>query len=550
LWRDGDRLQWLASESLITTYLEKYPGDPKSSLLKLHLAWIRLEQKRFVEVKALVEAERPQATLLVEDWVTVIDGALLRAQGQPKAALSQLLQLNGKIVDVTLRELWSIETIKAALDASMFDTAVDVMVDYRAHGREERILATQSQIETWVLRLPVLALRSALSKLAVLVNRSVVDDGQKQARAFMFETIRERLAGVALERKDNQLANLVLDSAPQRFKRSELGESLRRLADTAAPPVKTLQAVVGILLEMQDDFASRRSAEVITGALRALDDESSAFPVRLASREIRDLSEQNVELGLNSLVQDGAAIVISGVTSTTATIAAKFAKFEQVSVVTLTDKQQENVSTPYLFRVAEASDVFEKMFESVERGGPFRVTMAHPACSSNSTDVPWTEALLSRNEWLISTDENCAKKIADQLVNVKSPPRVWLGPEAVSIAERFPLVSVVTSPNLFDATLPLVQKWQERFRRKPFWYEALGFDIVRLCRMAIGASAAESVTEARLIAEKRAKIATSLGQVRSTLLTSSASGFDAHRRLNPSLSRFDLSTSKTTGSEP
>jgi hypothetical protein len=550
LWRDGDRQQWLSSESLITKFLEKYPTDPKSSLLRLHLAWIRLEQKRYIEVKALVDAERPHATLLVEDWVTVIDGARIRAQGQPKAALNQLLQLNGKIVDVTLRELWSIETIKAALESSMFETAVDIMVDYRAHGREERIVTTQSQIETWVLRLPVLALRSALNKLAILVNLPVVDEGQKQARAFMFETIRERLASVALERKDSKLANLVLESAPPRFKRSELGESLRRLTDAAAPPVKTLQAVVGILLEMQDDFSSRRSAEVITGALRALDDESSAFPIRLASREIRDTSPRNIELGLNSLVSDGAAIVIAGVTQATATIAAKFAKIEQVTVVTLTDMQQENENTPYLFRVAEASDIFENMFESVDRSGPHRITMAHAACSSNSPDAPWMPALLTRNEWLISTDENCAKKIADQLLSVKSPPRVWLGPEAVSVAERFPFVSVVTSPNLFESTLPLVQKWQERFRRQPFFYEALGFDIVRLCRMAIGASAIESVTEARLIAEKRAKIRDLLGQAHSTLLTSNASGFDASRHLNPSLSRFDLSSSKTTGSVP
>lgn len=540
----------LESEPNLQRFIALYSKEPKCRSIRLKLAWLRLEQKRYGEAKALVDAERDEATWTDADWVTVLDGALLRVAGQPLASLERLRSLNGKLTDVTLRELWSIEVIKAAIEASRFDTAIELMVEYRAYGREERIVTTQSQIETWLLRVPDPILSNTLTRLSTLSTQPVVDEGRKQARLFLLEAVRERLAIVALDRKDNRLAQILLQTASPRFKRSETGESLRQLSDSAAPPNESLHAVIGILLEMQDDFSSRRSAEIITGALRALDEEPSATPVRVVSREVRETTDSAVEAGLVALVQDGAAVVIAAVTKATANTVARFGKSGQVAVITLSGSATEPRTTPFVFHVDEASDVISKDFANLERGGFDWITTEHSACTSTTKDEAWTTELSSSRGLFLLTDEICAKKVARTLATRKNPPRVWLGPEAVGAAEQFSHAALVTSPTLSDERSPIVRSWQERFRRKPFFYEALGYDVVRLSRQAILTTSIESVSDARKIAEKRAEIATALGRVQTTLLTSKASGFDSQHRLSPSLVRVSVLPSGAPGASP
>ena len=442
-----------------------------------------------------------------------------------------------------MRELWSIEAIKSALDVSRFEIAAELMVSFRAYGREEYVVTTQSQIESWLIRFPVDELSRELSKLNAQAARPVVDDGMRQARAFMLETVRDRLAIVALERKDTTLARRLLQSASPRFKRSETGELLRRLSDLAEPPVQSLQTAVGVLLEMQDDFASRRSAEIITGAMRALDEEHSTLPVRLLSREIRDTSDSAIESGLLALVRDGAAIIIAGVTSATTRVAATMASSRQAVVITLSGESADATTFPYWFRVEEVTQVIERTIAKPRDGGPLRLTMQDAFCTSTNSTEPWPVALTSRREVLLLTDEDCAKKAAMQLAVAKTNASVWLGPEAVGVVDRFSDVSLVTSPRLANVSpSPVVQQWQERFRRMPFWYEALGYDVVQLSNLAIRSTATETVTSADAIARERNEIATALGRVQAPLLTSSAAGFDRKQRLVPSVTRVAVAT--------
>jgi hypothetical protein len=538
-WRDGGDAGQLATESRLLKFIERYPYDPQCVGMRLRLAWLRVRQRRVPEATVLVESVRLAASGVDADWVTLLDGAILREQRQPAKALEGLLRLNGKLVDATLRELWSVETVKAALEVSRFDTALELMVGYRAYGRDERLSVMQAQIKAWVAQIPEAVLSRALAVLSEKATRPAVDEGLRQSRALVLETLRSQLATVALERQDPFVARQVLNSGSPRFKRSELGEKLRRLAVLAEPTTQTLQAAVGVLLEMQDDFSSRRSAEIITGAMRALDESHETVPIRLISHEIRETTDTAIRSGLEALIKDGAAIIISGVTSATAQAATKLAETEQAIVITLSDAVSDASASNvgelnYLYRVADVTQVIEQTVPDVTRGGPLRLTMQNALCTRAQPDDKWFAALATSHDVLLLTDEECANRFSVQLNAVKSSVNVWLGPEAVGAVERFSAASIVTSPSLLsDSSSASVKQWQERFQRRPFWYEALGYDVVELSALALRATSMEVETTAAAIARQREQIALALGRAQTSLLTSSSSGFDRGRRLRP-----------------
>jgi hypothetical protein len=250
------------------------------------------------------------------------------------------------------------------------------------------------------------------------------------------------------------------------------------------------------------------------------------------------------------LVQEGAAVVIAAVTKATANTVVRFGNSERVAVITLAGPSTNPHLTPFVFHIDEASDVITKDFVNVERGGFDWITTEHPACTSTSKDEAWTTELSSSRGLILLTDEICARKIGQTLANLKNKPRVWLGPEAVGAVEHFTEAALVTSPALSDDRSPIVRRWQERFRRAPYFYEALGYDVVRLSRSAILTTSIESETDARRIAKKRAEIATALGRVQTTLLTSKASGFDSQHQLRPSLVRLPALSQGSTGASP
>ncbi|MGC4065639.1 MAG: tRNA (adenosine(37)-N6)-threonylcarbamoyltransferase complex ATPase subunit type 1 TsaE [Polyangiaceae bacterium] len=359
-WHGGAEAEQRATERKLVEFIERYPTDPKCTGMRLRLAWIRIGQSRIEEARRLIDSVAEDATGVDADWVTTLRAALSRRSGDVERALASFMTLNGKIVDGALRDIWAEEAIAAALGAARLETATDLLVTFRANGSEERLLQTDGKIESIIVRLNGEALLRALDKLSHDVSLPVADESTRQARRQLLELVRARLALWVLKENDAALSRRVLENAPPKFLRSEVGEQLVRLSELAISPVLTLHASVGLLLEMQDDFSSRRSAELMTGAMRALDAGSKESPVRLVSRDIRTTDRAAIAEGFKALVSDGAGILVAGITSATTTEALRVARDEGVVVVSLSG-QPGPVQPASWFGVVDVSEVASKL---------------------------------------------------------------------------------------------------------------------------------------------------------------------------------------------
>jgi hypothetical protein len=534
-WHGGAEAEQRATEGKLVEFIEKYPTDPKCTGMRLRLAWIRIGQNRIEEARRLVDSVAEVATGVDADWVTTLRGALLRRSGDSEGALASFMTLNGKIVDGSLRDIWAEEAVAAALAAARLDTAAELLVAFRANGSEERLLQTESKIESIVVRLNGDALIRLLEKLSHDVSLPVADESTRQARRLLLELVRSRLAVWVLKEKNATLSRRVLENAPPKFLRSEVGEQLVRLSELALSPVLTLHASVGLLLEMQDDFSSRRSAELMTGALRALDAGSKESPVRLVSREIRTTDPAAIAEGFKSLVSDGAGILIAGITASTTTEALRLARDEGVVVVSLSGHPGP-VQPASWFGVVDVNEAASTFEREPLASGLVRVTMDGSRCpfadgSGNvALDGAWRRGLF------VLTDEECARKLSFVLRNEGATPNVWLGPEAVGARDEFASATLVTSPKFVvrPSTGPVL-RFVERFRRLPYWFEALGHDVVTLSMPALRVVPASGVTGATPIGTMRSQIAVELARAHAELMTSDSTGYDASHRLRPTL---------------
>jgi hypothetical protein len=535
VWHGGAESEQRATEGKLVEFIARHPEDPKCTGMRLRLAWIRLGQNRVAEAQRLLDRATETATGVDADWVTTIRGAVLRRSGHSERALELLMTLNGKLVDGALRDIWAEEAAAAALQASRLEAAAELLVSFRANGSEERLLQTQSKIESIVVRLNGEALLRMLDKLSRDVALPTAEDSTRQARRLLLELVRTRLAMWVLTENDAMLSRRVLENAPPKFLRSDIGEQLVRLSELAISPVLTLHASVGLLLEMQDDFSSRRSAELMTGALRAFDAGSKALPVRIVSREIRATTPAAVADGLKALVSDGAGIVVVGITSATTAEARRLARDEGVVVISLSG-QPGPVEPPSWFGVVDVNDVAAHLEPESHIGEMTRITMDGSRCPVTEGARPFAAERTQHRGFFVLTDEECARKIAVALHGFGTTPNVWLGPEAVGARDAFQAATVVTSPKFVARPLTgSVQRFVARFHRLPYWYEALGHDVVSLSVPALQVVPTSGTTGAASIGAMRSRIAAELLRARVELMTSEASGYDATRRLRPAL---------------
>lgn len=534
-WRSGGTVERATTEPLLGRFLERYPSDPRATGMKLRLGWLRMEQQRYDEAAVLLASSRLVATGVDADWVVALTAALMHRKGNPQAALEAMLTLDGKIVDLSLFPLWSEQAVFSALAAARVRTALDLMIQWLAYDAEEQQQLTRSRIESLLAQIESLKLAMEFDRLTQMAKAPVAEASLLQARQWMLESVRGRLATDALDRKDAALARRLIATAQSKFQRSELGERLRQLADRSLPPEPMMQASIGLLLETHDNVASRRSAELVTGAMRALAERDAAFPVRLLSREVNSKSPTDAAAALSALFEDGAAIVIAGVTAATDEPARALAQTRLGVVVTLTTRDADPASGPYLFRVEEAARVADRQFPSSERGGPLRLLPQDPLCLSGR-DPAMVQARPGRRNWLVLTDENCAGRLAAELPPNGELSAIWLGPEAAPAAARYPHAFVMCSPQLVEvSSSDKVRQWQSRFQRLPFWYEALGYDVASLGVEALRQVGAQSVTGVGAIGKVRAEVAAALERATAELMTSQATGFTHERRLVPSL---------------
>jgi hypothetical protein len=535
-WRDGSDRERLATQPLLLRFLERYPQDPKADSVRLRLARLRIESRDLGAAEPLIQQVALHATGTDADTAQVLRASILSRRGQPAAALAQLREIGRRLVDPETRELWAEETVKVAFLARAFDAAVDLMLDWRSDAIDEHQELAEREIEAHVERIDESARTRALEKLTRLVKQPCAEESRQHARVWMLEVVRASLGKLAQSTNNGTLARRLVADAPTRYLRSPEGEQLRRLAQSSDVPESVMHSAVGILLELDDDRSSRQSAELVTGAMRALASVSKGEPVRLITRELRSLGAPEIDRALSALVMDGAALLIAGLTPKTATIAAEVAEVRQTAVVVLAEPSKSVRLGPFVFVVQSPDPQVEQLFVTAgsESRKMTRLTVEDAFCRAEERSGWTPEFLLSRGDVLVTADATCAMRLADELRTRESSLRVWLGPNAAQAADAFEDASTITSPQLSEqsGSRP-VALWQERFQRLPSWNEALGYDVTRLGVEAIKQRGLDSLRGDALVRAARKQVRDALTRVECDLMTTNERGFGGGALLRP-----------------
>jgi hypothetical protein len=496
--------------------------------MRLRLAWLRIQTRDLDAAERLIQEAAQSAAGVDLDTVQVLRASVLARRGQPAVALAHLSTMGGQIVDVETRELWAEEAVKVAFLAQAYDDAAALLLAWRIVVADEHQERAEREIQGHVERLEVAARMHALELLTTAVAKPSAEESRQRARIWMLETVRASLGKLADSTNNGSLARRLIADAPTKYLRSPEGETLRRLAQLSDVPESSMHAAIGLLLELDADRSSRQSAELVTGAMRAIASVGKDEPIRLITREFRVFEAADVERALIALVADGAALLIAGLSPKTASLAAEVAAAQQIAAVLLSEPSKPRNLSPFLFVVESPNAQVERLFREAgaESRKMTRLTNEDAYCRTQEP-LGWTpEFLSSRGDLLVVADAACAMRLAEELRTKEGRQMVWLGPDAARAADAFEDVSVITSPQLMEqSSSKPVALWQQRFQRLPSWHEALGYDVVRLGIEAIKQRGFESLRGDALVRAARLRIRDELAHVECDLMTTSERGF-------------------------
>lgn len=537
VWRDAGYAERLATLPLLSRFLLRYPDDPRAASMRLRLAWLRLRSRDLDSAEQLLVEVKPRVSGVTADLAEVLSASIAARRGKADEALARLRVMSGRLVDPETRQVWATEALEVAHLARSPDDAVSIMLAWRSFCPDEHIERVEREITERLERLEPTAQLRAFRWLRISSARPVAEESRQRARAWLLQTLRASLSQQAQSTNNGELARLLVEDAPARFLRSSEGERLRRLAQSTGVPEMSMHAAIGYLLELDDDRTKRQSAELLTGAMRALASLGKDEPIRLLTREARSQQTDDVEHALDSLVTDGAALIVGGLSPETSRLAYKLAARHRVTVIALTPTDQQAAPDPFLFSVESPIPEVRRIFQATsDPSKAVELDADHPFCRAEDQLGSSPGSPSASSDVLVTADAGCATRLQEQLEHTERSLRVWLGPDAVRVADEFESATVISSPQLLgQIESSPVSLWRERFQRAPGWYEALGYDVTRLGIEAIRQRGFESLRGDELVRKDRAKLRDALAKAKAELMTTRQRGFSAGLRLIPTL---------------
>lgn len=537
-WRDSSVGERQATEPLILRFLDQYPKDPRANAMRLRLVWLKIESRHLDAADALIQRSDTQAKGVDADMAAVLRASILARRGQPAVALAHLRELGAGLVDGEVREFWAEQAMRVAVLAGSPNDAIAFMLAWRSCAPDEHQQRVESEVSSNIERFDAAARLLSLETLTQAAAQPSAEESRHRARLWLLELVRASLGKLAATTNDSNLARRLIADAPTAYVRSADGEQLRRLAQSLDVPEVSMHASIGLLLELDSDPTSRASAELVTGAMRALATASKDEPIRLITRELQAFDPTAAQQAIEALVADGAALLIAGLSSKTATLAAQLAAKRRISVILLDQPGDPVDASPFQFYVESPNTEVERIFREATRDSrqSTQLTSDDAFCRSEER-LGWTpEFLTTRGDVLVATDVGCALRLATELRDHEGRVKVWLGPDAARAAEAFEDVTVITSSQMTEqsSSKPIVD-WVARFQRLPSWYEALGYDIMRLGIEAIRKRGFDSLRGDTMVRAGREQIRSALSSVEAELVTTSQRGFAGKNSLRATL---------------
>ena len=535
-WFAGSMNERRKLEPDLRTFLVRFPNDEPSDLVRVLLAFDCVSRGALTDARVLIAQVREHVGT-VHDFAQVAEAYALLRESKADAAWDVLEPLAGKIVDADERLVFSELRLRAAAAARRYGRALSAAEELLS----EAPLESQSSLQDTVRELFRTAPKADLVQNLQTFERGESDEGaSSKAREWLRKMVRERLVSIAVREKDAALARSLLDSAPAALRASDSGSALVSVAGGGQSVPLILGRSIGVALSLGSADARRRSANLVAGLARGLGlPEAAEKPggVHLISQDDGGSSAGTAE-ALRELAAQGAAILVAGVDTESADIAARFADQNEIAVVLLQVPTPGATPFRHAFVVGESSTSEQTVIDAeLSRRNLQRI--ARVGRSGEACDAPLINAggpRFSVDEWrrervsalLVFGSAACASDVARELHDVAFAPLLALGLEGSEFvyasdaprarfalcAGSFPLATRAEPGD--NPALPAID-----------WYEALGHDAALLAKVALDGFPDGRVDDGRVVRELHARAERALSAAQAPLWTSDSRGFSA-----------------------
>ena len=482
-------------------FLTRFPVDDRARMVRLYFALLALDEGRLGTAHSLARQVQEGPPGAAKDFADVVEAAALLREGKLPSALALLEPLRGKIADPDQLAIYSEQFVRALVAAHAYEHAISAMVDWAELTPQVERDQVVTKIDGLVKDMPTPAVEAGLAALAEEDHQDAIGvrSTRGEARRWLMTTARGRLVRIALANRDPELARRLLDSGEARLGRDDSREALATLAATGLGSARVAGRSIGIVLDVSDEVARRRSAELVEGVTRALGlpaNASDRNAVQLVTREANE--ETDVDRALHGLSGDGATILLAGVTDAAALAASAFAERSQVPVVVVSNPPNLSPNPRFTFVAGAAqrdeSAAIDAALLAVHAQAVARVGDGGAACdgppATARTHFPVEEWKRARVDALVlAGDGGCARDaIAESSLFGLSPILVF-GLESADAEESVPGKKLMVSAGRFPfgVTPPSDEdrEYVERWGAAPSWYEALGHDAATIAAASL-----------------------------------------------------------------
>lgn len=513
----------------IERFLATYAGDPRAANARLLLAWIAIIDGERQQAQRLIAEGRASVSPSVSDFAELVAARLLLAEQQPAQALDTLLQIEGKLVDPAVRLICSELRLQAALASRRFAEALSALTDYLGAAPVELGDRARARAKSALDSLPEAALENSLVELQAKAARGPLSAPD----VWLRRVVRERLIRLAVEQKDPRLARRLLDSDPGLMRRNDQSLELLQLAASGAQASDAQGAFVGLVLEVGDADAERRSASVARGLSAAL---SASLPgADSLPIVVKAADTEHIAAVLSELSKAGALALVAGTSDDSVERAASWAAKGTAAVLLLRDTPNLTISELSFVLGTSEMDQLDAIRKELERRNLSKWTrVGHGGVDCRATPEKAGDTRFPVKSWkqedvgavAVLGPRRCALELYAEAREQRFSPVLALGLEG---AEALPSMAGRRFA-LGGGTFPSVALGVDV---PADFYELLGHDAGSLVRRAwaelggVGAKRDEKL---------RARLPGALSKVTTALETTEATGFAGKRRLPRRLS--------------
>jgi hypothetical protein len=492
----------------LVSFLNRYPKDGLVPLANVYLALIAVDRGDMARADAMVRIALGGRDGTTMDLAEVAHAAILRRTGEPVQALDRLVPLIGKLIDPYARVLFDEELVGAAIAAQRWYEAVAYLDIWLRDAHELDAAPVRVQVEQALTGIPSDTLERMLQVMTAERSRTGYGTELRQM-------IGTRLAAVAVQQGDTELARRLVDTNAASAAVADLSEGLEELASSGGNPTVDGRKI-GLLVSPGANRLGPRSAEALSGMIDALrfpaDDPSAAEDhVRLATRDAREVKQ--TDLALLSLASQGASVLVAGMDAAQAEVAVAFSARTKIPVILLSLPEKTSALPPSVFVLADDEERVATLLVSALVGQKAQVIATVGAAAPRGVDdrsatfvepvscdavartageprFPVTSWRASKvDSLLLLGDASCAGDAVDEArVAGMTGIRAAAGVLAAPIVSAPPRIAVLfASSGHFPARQddPATSGFARRHGTPPGWFASLGHDAAVLARVAL-----------------------------------------------------------------